>query len=65
MKINFNSIFWLLPGILIGFTIASVIRGFWIDDFDRGQWLSWIIGGIIGYLIMILLLFLMNKRKGN
>lgn len=65
MKINYKSLLLSLLGILFGFTIAFIIRGFWIDEFDWWQWLSWIMGGIIGHLIILLLLTLMNRKKDS
>jgi len=34
MKTSFKSLLLMLFGTLIGFTIAFVARGFWIDEFD-------------------------------
>lgn len=61
MKTSLKSFPLMLLGTLIGFTIAFVARGFWIDKFDWRQWLLWMISGILAYLIISLLLY----KKGN
>jgi len=62
MKISFKSLLLMFFGTLTGFTITFVVRGFWIDEFDWSQWLSFMIGGIFAYLIIIFFLF--RKKKG-
>ena len=63
MNTSFKSLRLMLLGTLIGFTIAFVARGFWIDEFDWGQWLSSMIGGVLVYLVIIF--FSYRKKKDN
>ncbi|WP_449355539.1 hypothetical protein ACUL41_06260 [Virgibacillus natechei] len=64
-NISFKSSLLMLLGTLIGFTIVFFAKGFWKDNFIWGEWLAWMTGGIIGYLIIFLLLILMNRKKDN
>jgi len=52
MKIAYKSLFLSLLGIL-----------FWVDEFDWEQRLSFMVGGIIGYLIILLLLTVRKKES--
>ncbi|MFG6119963.1 hypothetical protein [Thalassobacillus sp. B23F22_16] len=42
----------LLAGILIGFSIAFLIKGVWTGEFDWGWLIAMLIGGTIGGLII-------------
>ncbi|WP_176223953.1 hypothetical protein [Thalassobacillus devorans] len=57
MKLN------ILAGILIGFSIAFLIKGVWTGDFDWGWWITMLIGGTIGGLIFTILV--RDKENGS
>ncbi|QAS52949.1 hypothetical protein [Halobacillus litoralis] len=61
MNANLRSSLMLLVGIIVGLTIAEVISN---DGFDWDQWVFVITGGVVGYSIIKLLLFL-NRKKEN
>ncbi|WP_077622885.1 hypothetical protein [Sediminibacillus massiliensis] len=42
----------LLVGLLIGFTIVFLWKGFMGGDFMWGQWIAWVVGGTIGFFII-------------
>ncbi|WP_153461995.1 MULTISPECIES: hypothetical protein [Sediminibacillus] len=52
----------LYIGILSGFTIAFLIGAIWRKEFDWGWWISMMIGGTIGCLVIDLLT---NNRGKN
>ncbi|MFC3040820.1 hypothetical protein ACFOGI_11230 [Virgibacillus xinjiangensis] len=60
MRMRWTSLVFMCIGTLTGFTIVFAAKGLWTDGFDWRQWLSWIIGGILGFLILLLIV-----RKGN
>ncbi len=64
MKISNKSLVFTLLVLLFGFTVAFIIKGFWVDEFKWNQWLSWMIGGIIGHLIIVLFAY-SNRKKDS
>ncbi|GAA0453726.1 hypothetical protein [Alkalibacillus silvisoli] len=65
MKVSYNFLHFTLLGTLVGFTIAFIIRSLWVDELVWSQWIAWMIGGAIAYLIMLVFLVLKIKRVPN
>ncbi|WP_102027691.1 hypothetical protein [Salirhabdus sp. Marseille-P4669] len=63
MKIPFKSLFLLFLGSLIGFTIVAVIDGIPNNDFDWMNWVQWMIGATIAFLVFWLFLVYQNRKN--
>lgn len=50
MKLN------ILLGTLFGFSIVFIVGGLWTGEFNWGLWISMLIGGTIGHLIIAYLI---------
>lgn len=63
MDKNYQTLTFVLIGILLGNTIMSIIKLILFGEFDFEQWLISLAGGISGALIVIIILMFSRKKK--
>jgi hypothetical protein len=64
VKISYKTISLTLLGVLIGITVVTIIRGFGVGEFAWNQWLVFVVGGITGTLILLLIAWI-SKINGS
>ncbi|WP_430787410.1 hypothetical protein VBD025_16380 [Virgibacillus flavescens] len=62
MKVSFKSLLYTLLGILTGFTIVFIVKGFKTGEFEWQQWFFWMVGGVLAYQLIFFLLKNRDKK---